>query len=136
MTENLRGAALMMAAMAAYTFNDAALKWLAQGLPTFQVVLLRGVVVTTLLTGLAAATGALRVPIARADRGPVLLRSAAEVAAFLPFVLALTRMPLASVTAILQILPLTITAAGALFLGERVGWRRWAAIAVGLAGVC
>ncbi|MEO0665867.1 MAG: DMT family transporter, partial [Pseudomonadota bacterium] len=38
-------------------------------------------------------------------------------------------------TAILQTLPLTVTLAGALFLGEAVGWRRWGAILVGFAGV-
>ena len=31
--------------------------------------------------------------------------------------------------------PLTITALSALFLGERVGWRRWAAVVAGLCGV-
>jgi S-adenosylmethionine uptake transporter len=135
MTPNGRGAALMAASMATFTFNDACLKLLAEGLPTFQAVALRGFGVLTLLLLLAHFTGALRRPIPRRDRRLALLRSALEVCAFLPFVLALTRMPLANVTAILQVLPLVITAAGALFLGERVGRRRWAAIAVGLAGV-
>ena len=135
MTDNLRGALFMMASMATFTLNDACLKRLAQDLPTFQVVAIRGVGATALVAALAWATGALARPIPRADRGPVLLRSAAEVAAFLPFVVALTHMPLANITAILQALPLTITAAGALLLGERVGPRRWAAIGVGLAGV-
>ena len=67
--------------------------------------------------------------------GLVLGRSAAEVASFFPFILALTHLPLANVTAILQALPLTITAAGAIFLGERVGWRRWTAIGIGFLGV-
>ncbi|MEM1372705.1 MAG: DMT family transporter, partial [Pseudomonadota bacterium] len=44
-------------------------------------------------------------------------------------------MPLANVTAILQVLPLTITLGGALFLGEKVGWRRYAAIIIGFFGV-
>ena len=135
MTDNLRGAAFMTGSMAAFTLNDAAIKWLALGLPTFQVVLLRGLLATALVAALAHATGALARPIPRADRLPVAGRALAEVAAFGPFVLALTHMPLANVTAILQALPLTITAAGALFLGERVGPRRWVAIAVGLLGV-
>lgn len=135
MTENLRGAMFMMASMAAFTANDACIKWLAADLPTFQVVLIRSGLATALLVLLAYATGALRRPVPRRDRVPVALRTAAEVAAFLPFILALTRMPLADLTAILQIMPLTITAVGALFLGERVGPRRWAAIGVGLAGV-
>ena len=135
MTDNLRGAAFMMGSMAAFTLNDTTVKWLAQGLPTFQVILLRGLIATAGIALLAHLTGALRAPIPRADRAAVAARTAAEVAAFVPFVLALTHMPLANVTAILQALPLSITAAGALFLGERVGWRRWAAIGVGLVGV-
>ncbi|UWQ20881.1 DMT family transporter [Jannaschia sp. W003] len=135
MTDNLRGALFMMASMATFTLNDACLKWLAGALPTFQVVLLRGLLVCALIAALAHATGALRMPIPPADRRPVALRSALEVAAFLPFVVALTRVPLSTITAILQAAPLFITAAGALFLGEQVGWRRWTAIAVGLAGV-
>ena len=135
MTDNLRGALLMMGAMAAYVLNDATIKALAEGLPTFQVVALRGVAATAALAVLARATGAWRLPIPPADRRGVALRCAAEVAAFVPFVLALTHMPLADVTAILQAVPLTITAAGAVFLGEAVGWRRWTAIGVGFAGV-
>ena len=135
MTDNLKGAAFMMASMAAFTLNDATVKWLAQGLPTFQVIALRGALATVLIAALAHRTGALRRPVPRGDRWPVALRTTAEVAAFVPFVLALTHMPLANLTAILQALPLSITAAGALFLGERVGWRRWAAIGVGLVGV-
>ncbi|MEM8823151.1 MAG: DMT family transporter [Pseudomonadota bacterium] len=135
MSDNLRGAALMMASMATFTLNDACLKLLAQGLPTFQAVTLRGIGVIVLLLVLAHLTGALRQPIPRADRPAAYGRSFMEVCAFLPFVIALTHMPLANITAILQVLPLTITAAGALFLGERVGLRRWTAIAVGFLGV-
>ncbi|MEL6433129.1 MAG: DMT family transporter, partial [Pseudomonadota bacterium] len=48
---------------------------------------------------------------------------------------ALFNMPIANVTAILQALPLTITLAAAVFLGEPVGWRRMTAIFIGLIGV-
>lgn len=135
MNDNLKGACFMVGSMATFTFNDAIVKYVAQGMPTFQMVFLRGVCATILLIGLAHATGALRQPIPRDDWKWVIGRSLAEVASFFPFILALTHMPLANVTAILQALPLTITAAGAIFLGERVGWRRWTAIAVGFVGV-
>ena len=135
MNDNLRGACLMMGSMATFTLNDATIKYLAQGLPTFQVVFLRGLGATALIAALAWATGALRKPIPRGDWPWVIGRSVAEVVSFFPFILALTHMPLANITAILQALPLTITAASAIFLGERVGWRRWTAIAVGFVGV-
>ena len=75
------------------------------------------------------------VRIAPRNRFLVTLRVAAEVGATVGFLTALKYMPLANVTAILQVLPLTVTMAAALFLGEKVGWRRWLAIAIGLAGV-
>ena len=135
MTENGRGAALMCGSMAAFTLNDACLKWLAADMPTFQVVVLRGLATLLFLYALARLTGAWAKPVPRGEWPKVLLRSGAEVCAFLPFVLALTRMPLADITAILQAIPLAITATAALVLGERVGPRRWAAIGLGLAGV-
>ncbi|HCD80418.1 MAG TPA: EamA family transporter, partial [Alphaproteobacteria bacterium] len=61
------------------------------------------------------------------DSKLVLLRVISEVAATVGFLTALAHMPLANVTAILQALPLTVTMAAALFLGEPVGWRRWLA---------
>jgi len=135
MTDNLRGAALMAASMAAFTFNDALIKLVAETIPLFQMVFLRGVSATILVALLAWHMGAFARPIPRADRGLVALRILAEVCIFIPFIIALTHMPLANVTAILQAVPLTITLAGALFLGETVGWRRWIAILVGFAGV-
>ena len=44
-------------------------------------------------------------------------------------------MPIANVTAIIQALPLTVTLGGALFLGERIGWRRMMAICRGALGM-
>lgn len=43
-------------------------------------------------------------------------------------------MPLVEATAILFIQPLILTAFAAVFLGERVGWPRWAAVFTGLIG--
>ena len=51
------------------------------------------------------------------------------------YVLALAFVPLTLVTSIFQAMPLAVTMGAALFLGERVGWRRWLAILVGFAGV-
>ena len=38
-------------------------------------------------------------------------------------------------SAVLQAMPLVVTLGSALFLGEKVGWRRWTAILFGLVGV-
>ncbi len=51
------------------------------------------------------------------------------------FVMALSLIPLATATTILQATPLLVTMGAALVLGEKVGWRRWTAILVGFGGV-
>lgn len=45
------------------------------------------------------------------------------------------RLPFADASAIAQFVPLGVTAAAAIFLGEPVGWRRWLATFVGFIGV-
>ncbi|MBL8700423.1 MAG: DMT family transporter [Alphaproteobacteria bacterium] len=51
------------------------------------------------------------------------------------FIAAFAAMPLADVHAIGAIAPLLVTALSVPFLGERVGWRRWAAVGVGFLGM-
>lgn len=134
-SDNLRGAALMVAAMAGFTLNDTSMKALSDELPLFQAMLIRGVAVTVVLLVLAALLGHLSFRMTRRDAGLVALRAMADIAATFLFLTALFNMPLANATAILQALPLTVTLAGAVFLGEPVGWRRLLAIAVGFSGV-
>lgn len=135
MTPNLRGALLMMASMAAFTLNDSFLKLTDGALPLFQLLFLRGVLTTVLVFGLARYLGTIHLGISRRDWGLIALRSAAEIGAAYFFVTALFNMPLANVTAILQVLPLTVTLGSALFFGEAVGWRRMLAIVVGFGGM-
>ena len=66
---------------------------------------------------------------------PVLLiRCVFEVAGRLFYTLAIAFTPLSSASAILQATPLVVVMGAALIFGEKVGWRRWTAIAVGLRG--
>ena len=50
------------------------------------------------------------------------------------FIAALVNMKIADLSAVAMTSPLILTALAALTLGDRVGWRRWVAICVGLAG--
>jgi drug/metabolite transporter (DMT)-like permease len=63
-----------------------------------------------------------------------LLRGALHAAATLLFFTAVKYMPLADVFVIYFVEPFMLTAMSALFLGEKVGWRRWLAIVVGFGG--
>jgi drug/metabolite transporter (DMT)-like permease len=58
-----------------------------------------------------------------------------EIVGRLFYVLAIALTPLSAATVILQATPLVVVAGAALIFGEKVGWRRWFAIFVGLVGV-
>ncbi|MEL6584171.1 MAG: DMT family transporter [Pseudomonadota bacterium] len=132
---NLRGAVFMMTALAAYTFNDAFIKLAMLEVGLFQAIAVRGVMASAFLFGLCLHQGAFRAPIVGRDRGFVALRVGAEVIGTATFLTALLNAPLANVTAILQIVPLAVTLAAALFLGEVIGWRRMLAIGLAFGGV-
>lgn len=135
MSPNLRGAFLMMASMAAFTFNDACIKATSGALPLFQLLTLRSFLTTVMIFLLARYLGALDFRMPRRDWGLVALRSASEVGAAYFFITALLNMPLANVSSILQVLPLTVTLGAAMFFREPVGWRRMLAIVVGFCGM-
>jgi len=132
---NIAGALLMMASMAAFTINDTFVKLVGQTVPLFQLLTLRAILATILLALMAWCLGNFRLTMPPRDRWLVFWRCVAEVAAAFFFLSALLAMPLANVTAILQVLPLTVTLGAALFFRERVGWRRLLAICVGFCGM-
>lgn len=135
MTPNVQGALLMMASMAAFTLNDACIKATGGAVPLPQLLALRGALTTFMLFILARQLGALRFDIGYKDAFLVFVRSGAEVGAAFLFLTALMHMPLANVTAVLQVLPLTVTLGAMVFFGEPVGWRRGSAIIVGFLGM-
>jgi len=135
MSPNTSGAFLMMASMAAFVINDTLLKLTGGAVPLFQLIFIRGLLATVLVFALARWLGALRSPIARRDKGVIALRGLIEVFTSYFFLEALFNMPLGNLNAIMQVVPLTVTLASALFLREAVGWRRMLAILIGLCGV-
>jgi drug/metabolite transporter (DMT)-like permease len=132
--ENLLGIAAIVACNLVFLINDTMLKLVSVRLPLGEIMFLRGAFATFLISALVAAYGLHR-QIGRLLAWPVFWRTVAEIGGAFLYILALFHMPIANINAILQIVPLMITAAGALFLHEEVGWRRWIAIAVGFAGV-
>lgn len=135
MSDNLRGVILMNIAMLAFTLNDTCMKLVTQSLPLYQAITLRGGLTTAALLLVAAGQGMRLAGFSRGDWQVIGLRTAAEVAATVTFLTALLHMPLANLSAILQSLPLLVTLGAALVFGERLGWRRLVAIALGLLGV-
>ncbi len=131
---NLPAAGFMTGAMAMFAVEDAAIKLLGLRLPTGEIVAVIGAFGLTVFWLLLAREGG-RMLTRDLLRPVVLLRNAGELVGTLCFVTALRLTDLASASAILQALPLALVLGAALFLGERVGWRRWAAILAGFVGV-
>jgi len=132
--DNIRGAILMSLAMAGFTLGDAMVKMVASDLNTGQIIFIRGVMTATVILTVAWRMGALR-PIRQLLDPWLAVRTVSEILAAVTYIHALASLPLPNAAAILQALPLAVTMGAALFLGEKVGWRRWLAIAVGFAGV-
>ena len=135
LNDNLLGAALMTCCVLAYVLNDAVMKLLFADIDFFQAIFLRGLVSLPPLLILALMTRTLLQKYSSKNQRLIIIRILAEIGTTVTFLTALKHMPLANVTAILQSLPLAITMAAAIFLGEPVGWRRWSAICVGFTGV-
>lgn len=128
------GIAAMVASQFAFLLNDTLIKLTSEGLPAGEILFLRGLFCSALVGGVAMALGLHR-QAASALHAMVGWRVVGELGGTLFYLIALFNMPIANTTIIFQALPLCATAGAALFLGEAVGWRRWAAIVVGFAGV-
>lgn len=133
-TDNSRAALMMVASMAFFAVEDLFLKRSAEALPPGQVLALTGGVGALVFWALAARQ---RQPVLSMEalRGMAVLRTLAEAGAAVLYILALALAPLTMTSALLQASPLVVVAGAALFLGEKVGWRRWASILVGFVGV-
>jgi drug/metabolite transporter (DMT)-like permease len=134
LSPNIRGALFMTIAMAGFTINDTFVKSVSGQINVAQIMFVRGIMASAMIAGLAWYMGALR-PLSFLKKPGVMARTIGELLATVTFLAGLAHMPLANASAILQALPLAVTLAAVLFLGEQVGWRRWTAISVGFLGV-
>ena len=130
----LRGIVAMVVALFAFVMNDSFVKVLSEELPLGEIIFIRGLFALFGVVLLVHWRGEWPSPGVFVQR-PVLLRNLGELGGTVCFLTALTQLPIANATAILQALPLAVTAAAAILLGEAVGWRRWCAVAVGFIGV-
>ncbi|ASW06701.1 DMT family transporter [Rhizobium sp. 11515TR] len=131
----LRGMTIMASAMILLPTMDAIAKYMAsfEGMSPGQVTFYRFFFQLVCMLPLLA-TGAGRSAFSAKRPWMNLLRGALHGAASLLFFAAVKYMPLADVFAIYFVEPFMLTALSALFLGDKVGWRRWLAIVIGFSG--
>ncbi len=132
--DNLRGILWMIAAMAGFALEDSFIKLAAGTLPLGPVVAVFGLGGFVFFSALTLVRGQKLVTPDTLSR-PILLRAVFEVIGRAGYFLGITLTPLSNASSILQASPLFVTLGAALFLGEHIGWRRWAAIFAGFLGV-
>jgi drug/metabolite transporter (DMT)-like permease len=132
-SSNLTGIAAMIAATASFVICDSFMKLVTMDLPPFEVLFLRGVAASVACGGLLVLLGDWPV-VSSAFHPRALLRAAGEMLSVLCYIVALARLPIADVIAILQTAPLILILAVAFLLGEHVGAARLALALVGFAG--
>jgi drug/metabolite transporter (DMT)-like permease len=129
----LAGIGLMLAGVFMFSFGDALGKFIVATYSVGQLLLLRSCAALLLLSPMIWRH---RARFLRLERPWLqLLRvmlSTLEVAAFF---LAVVHLPLADVITYYLACPIFVTALSAIFLAERVGWRRWSAVIAGFCGV-
>lgn len=130
----MRAVWAMLAAVGVFSLMDAGLKQLTVHYPPLQVAALRGAASLPFVLAWALATVGAR-PLLRVRWSLHLLRGALGITMMAAFVYALRSLPLSSAYSIFFVAPLLITALSVPILGEKVGPRRWSAIAIGLVGV-
>ena len=130
----LVGVLLMLAGDFMFALNDAMGKWLVASFSVGQVVLVRSIGAFIVLGPMIVRQGPRQ--LFRIDR-PVLqvLRVVATAVDTALFYAAVVFLPLADVMSFYMAGPIYVAALSHFMLGERVGWRRWAAILLGFVGV-
>jgi drug/metabolite transporter (DMT)-like permease len=132
--ENVRGIVTLSACNLLFLVNDTLIKLASEELPLSEILFFRGLMATILILPMVVMSGAHK-EIVLLRNWPVFWRTVAEIVAAATYLLALFHIPIANANTIAQVVPLMVTAAGAIFFGEVVGARRWSAIVVGFIGV-
>ena len=128
------GIGLMVLGMFLFSINDALGKWLAASYTVAQILLFRSVSATVVLVpvlGRERLRQAMWMPRPWLECLRVLLATLETIC----FYAAVAVLPLADAVTYYLAGPIYVTLIAALFLGEKVGWRRWLAVLVGFGGV-
>ena len=131
----LTGILLALGGSVVLSVNDVAIKALSGGYPLHQVILIRAVVGLAFLFALIKASGTGFHQLRTTRPGAHLVRVSIVMISNVTYFLGLAAMPLADAVAVAFVSPLIVTALSAVALGERVGPRRWGAVALGMVGV-
>jgi len=129
-----KGIALILASTVFLGASDVTAKYLSASLPSIEIAWIRFLVFALIMSP-AMLPGSPLFALQTERRGLHLLRGAALLGSSLFFISGLRYLPIAEASATGFVAPLFVTALSIVFLGEKVGLRRWIATALGLLGV-
>lgn len=132
---NTTGILLALGGAVTLSMNDLAIKALSDSYALHQVILLRAIIAMALVLGVVWYSPISFAQLRTRRPGAHLLRVSIVMVSNITYFVGLSLMPLADAVAVAFIAPLFVTLMSAVVLGEYVGPRRWAAVAVGLLGV-
>ena len=129
-----RGIALILASTVFLGVSDVTAKYLSATLPSTEIAWIRFLVFALIMSP-AMLPGSPLYALRTERPGLQLMRGVALLSSSLLFISGLRFLPIAEASATGFVSPLFVTALSIVFLGERVGVRRWIATALGLIGV-
>ena len=124
----------MLLSLLMLTCSDAATKWLGADYPAGEIICLRAVfslLPILLMVGISGGFETLRIVDGKGQAWRAFYFATGSSLIAISMIV----LPIADAAAILYAGPLMITALAVPLLKERVGWRRWTAIAIGFGGV-
>ena len=130
---NLPGIGAVLLATGTFVANDSCMKLALADAPPFQVLVMRGIAACLWCLPIIVVLGHSRA-LLKTFHPWVVMRSLCETTGILCFILALGNMPIADVTAMVQITPLLVLIGIWLIWGERIGTVRLVLIALGITG--
>lgn len=132
--DSLQGIACLCAGIAVFSIQDLILKKLSGDYPLYEAMIVRSLTAMPLLLGIVHYTSGFK-SLLTPGWSQAMLRGLVMFTAYTCYYLALAALPLATTVALYFSAPLFITLLSVLMLKEKVGTRRWLAVAAGFVGV-
>jgi drug/metabolite transporter (DMT)-like permease len=134
MNSNLKGVGYLILATLIISFQNIAVKWIGGNYSALEIVAIRSLVALPCTLLFYRYEGGRGLPSTQALRLEI-LRGFLLFLSYTAYMMGLAALPLAEIEAIRYSGPLMITLLSVMLLSEKVGLRRWLALAVGFIGV-
>ncbi len=128
------GAFILVFGLFLFSIQDIIIKHFSDQYSVLQVVYFRGLIAMALMLLFLIFFNP-KIPLMSHKPLLMLARGLLGFCSYTCYYLAVAAMPLAEVVAITFTMPLIVTAMSAVFLGEKVGMRRWSAVVIGFFGI-